>query len=1249
MTIMTNAIQLKRSVVALVTIVAFAVTSFPAFGQDINSMSTAQLMALLNNLQAQIGATKSTSGVSSQVVASSNAACPYVWSRNMGVGSRGEDVRRLQQFLNSDAQTSVAKTGVGSPSKETTYYGLGTSRAIVRFQDKYASEVLTPIGLSKGTGYFGSGTRAKANALCKTASTQVVNTGVGKTSTQLQILVPEGGVVVSKGKIITNGDALAGAQNVPFTAFSITAGSESILVKSIKVRRTGLSSNKMFESVAVIDSSSLQVGSSRRLNSDSEATINTRFAVPRRSTVELTVVGNIADEDDIKSGERARLEIISIDAEGTVVGLESPIVGATHEASDAVTLAIVEVKSLWSESSTDTLEVGEEDVDLGRYRVSLKSSEEDVYLKLVTFEQNGTMDLDDIRDLVVEIDGKKEYKTTMNGDNLSVSFPGKGLLIEERDSIKLNIKGSPKSGSDETIQFTIDDESDVVAVGADYGYGLAANIDKAEGKKFTVEKGSASSKTARRSSSDREITHGDGKEIGVFRFDLEEETEFEELSFTFEFKGLDTEALEIFWDEAEEVALDNIELRDENDNVLASLDDDILLEMSRKTAFDSSTTTGLKDGGGSSLPNIETEELTSSDVFTLEKGDHTLYLFADLDKGWKDEGLSIEATIVKVDEITSLDSDEKWTSSERSDFVGTNGIKGKEYNIKGSNIEITLRSVGNGSAVNGSEGQEFVEIEIDAEDATDDVELDTLVLGAKAEASTGRSSIEDLIDCRVIDNNDEEISDSVDLTEDSYSSSTSTADFVEFDLDSYIVKKGKEVDLKVVCDIEDPVDNKENDPKFFFFVDNSSAGTHYLEYSIDGDDDTIDIADRSNYGKIVVGDELDVDVSKKIDGGSARVVAVGDDNNDFVKVGYLKIESNNEDIEIKTIELSFDGDENGKVGNINLSSGDGKVSAVSEYVREVEIRIGNDVISSESSINSSGDMVINDIDEILKQDKRTEVEVWVSLEGIDKNSETVSGVSIHPKIKRVEFEGESTGAVESDTKVSELQVLYMFRAAPIFEVEESSRENLNRGSSTETIHKFKVTADGDDLSLNQVSVKIDTTDESDLGKDADDNPVEGSVKDMLVKNVKIYAYTNKDRTDDASTGNPKGQLNTGDNIGLKDSEVTGTKNHSVELLFDRPLDIDEGDTVWFTVKAEFEGVKNDDSVTITMITDEVDHARKHKKAKLPSSGDPTFSVIWTPKSSGKMSLGDDNKDWFNGFEVLDTEEADNKFRLDEDN
>lgn len=82
-----------------------------------------------------------------------------MFTRTLRSNSQGEDVRLLQKFLNTHG-FPLAETGVGSPGNETDYFGPMTWNALVKFQEAYATEVLAPWGLQKGTGILGKTTRA---------------------------------------------------------------------------------------------------------------------------------------------------------------------------------------------------------------------------------------------------------------------------------------------------------------------------------------------------------------------------------------------------------------------------------------------------------------------------------------------------------------------------------------------------------------------------------------------------------------------------------------------------------------------------------------------------------------------------------------------------------------------------------------------------------------------------------------------------------------------------------------------------------------------------------------------------------------------------------------------------------------------------------------------------------------------------------------------------------------------------------
>ena len=94
----------------------------------------------------------------------SSVAPDIVFDRDLTLGDEGQDVKALQVFLNNQGFT-IAVTGLGSSGNESTYFGNLTRDALIRFQEAYRSEVLTPGGFVRGTGYFGSLTRKKISSL----------------------------------------------------------------------------------------------------------------------------------------------------------------------------------------------------------------------------------------------------------------------------------------------------------------------------------------------------------------------------------------------------------------------------------------------------------------------------------------------------------------------------------------------------------------------------------------------------------------------------------------------------------------------------------------------------------------------------------------------------------------------------------------------------------------------------------------------------------------------------------------------------------------------------------------------------------------------------------------------------------------------------------------------------------------------------------------------------------------------------
>lgn len=148
--------------VAFVVISMMLTAVAPAQAQTTAELEAqiAALMATINELQSKVGQTGGSMA---------SSVCPYAWTRSLSSGSTGDDVMKLQKFLNSSDDTRVSVSGAGSVGMETSYFGPATAAAVSKFQVKYREDILSPSGLVNPTGYFGPASMAKANMLCASA------------------------------------------------------------------------------------------------------------------------------------------------------------------------------------------------------------------------------------------------------------------------------------------------------------------------------------------------------------------------------------------------------------------------------------------------------------------------------------------------------------------------------------------------------------------------------------------------------------------------------------------------------------------------------------------------------------------------------------------------------------------------------------------------------------------------------------------------------------------------------------------------------------------------------------------------------------------------------------------------------------------------------------------------------------------------------------------------------------------------
>lgn len=399
-------------------------------------------------------------------------ACPHTFSTNLKMGSSGAEVMALQLFLNSDSATMVASAGVGSPGMETTHFGGLTKAAVIKFQNKNAADVLTPVGLTAGTGFFGASSRAKANSLCSTAMP-----GPNPTPTP----APGTGLAVAAGTQPVNSLSPQGAQRVPFTRFTLTAGNDGdVVVKGVVIQKTGFGQDAAFAGIVLVDETAggMQLDIAKTFNSLHQATVGGTFTVPKGTTHTFLVAGNMASSLTSYVGEAPSISVVSINTTATVSGT-LPIVGANNTNNNTLTVATLTLASsnAFSSNATNTsLALGTAGYKFTGIALTANSAE-DVSLKSIRWNQVGSVGPSDVANVATVVNGTTYPAVASADGKYYTSTLGAGLVIPKGNRVEVYVIGDAvgTNSSSRTIQFHLDKSTDIFGVGQTYGYGAAVS------------------------------------------------------------------------------------------------------------------------------------------------------------------------------------------------------------------------------------------------------------------------------------------------------------------------------------------------------------------------------------------------------------------------------------------------------------------------------------------------------------------------------------------------------------------------------------------------------------------------------------------------------------------------------------------------------------------------------------------------------------------------------------------------------
>lgn len=671
----------------------------------------ADLLALVTALQGQL------SGVSGGGTTAS--VCPYTWSTNLKVGSTGADVMSLQKFLNATAGTALAGTGAGSSGKETSTFGPATKAAVVKFQNMYAADVLTPVGLTAGTGFVGAGTRAKLNMLCASAPTPTpVPPG---TPTPVPPGTPVPPPAVGTGLSVSaapvqpaNSLAPGGAARIPFTNIVFTAGNDGdVTVNSVVVQRVGAGSDSNFSGVVLLDEHGMQIGLDKTLNSEHHVTLNEPFVVAKGMSRTLTVAGTMKAAGSLNAGELLSLQVVAVNTTATVSGT-LPIKGATHTVNTALTLGIMTVdKGPLDQNAATTKDIGVAGVVFNSIKAAAGSAE-DIRLLGMRYNQTGSAGKADLANVKAYVDGVG-YDTTLDstGKYYTVMF-GSGIVIKKGQFKEVTVKGDIKDGSARTIIFDVFKSADMYFQGETYGYGITP----AAGTTAAVSTTSSDFTTGSPFYDEATMTIAGGsltvgKSIAVQSQNVAENVSGLDLgAWDIESKGepISVSQMDFYFDivssEANMADLTGVTLRDANGGIVAG-------------PVDGSNTTGAK-------------RVRFTDSVTFPVGKNVYYLKGKYGTDFNNNDTVTASTTPGTDFATVRGT----VSGNTITATPSSVVGGNAMTVKAPEIRLSVAGVPTAQTVVAGSLFTFANYQLDASNSGDDIQFNSLLLDWDAVAGT---------------------------------------------------------------------------------------------------------------------------------------------------------------------------------------------------------------------------------------------------------------------------------------------------------------------------------------------------------------------------------------------------------------------------------------------------------------------------------------------------------------------------------
>ena len=269
-----------------------------------------------------------------------------------------------------------------------------------------------------------------------------------------------------------------GAVGVVMLSVDFTAScDDSVAVENLTVLHEGFGNETDIDGIyAAVNGA--RVTRKRTIDSEDQ-TSDLRFSSPLIldpcETVTVDVVGDFSSTSDTSAEHNLVVELPSdVFGNAQSVGGNFPLRGDTFRIA-AVTSGIVTVS--YRTVSPDEVEVGDVGVVIGKFEVSINSTEDQTFYSMTMEQNSSASDGDFVNIAVRRTDGTILTNTVSQtvGDFVTVVFDPPFTVLEG-DKITLEMIADVVGGAGDSIIMHFEETSDLFAVGSLYGYGVNGQL-----------------------------------------------------------------------------------------------------------------------------------------------------------------------------------------------------------------------------------------------------------------------------------------------------------------------------------------------------------------------------------------------------------------------------------------------------------------------------------------------------------------------------------------------------------------------------------------------------------------------------------------------------------------------------------------------------------------------------------------------------------------------------------------------------